>query len=172
MLAFILPGFNGAKPANAWQEGLCERDDVLSFLTEPLTEDLKIAGNISLHLTVASDAEDTSFTGKVIEVLPDGRAVNIRDSITSLAYRNNAEVPQLYNPGEPVEVELHYWPIEWTVKKGSRLRLDISSSDFPKYHAHPNRAGNWAEIADVRKAIETLFAGQGVESYMELPLVR
>jgi putative CocE/NonD family hydrolase len=170
MLAFILPGFGGAEAANVWQDGLCERDDVLTFISETLTEDLRIAGNIALHLTVASNAEDTAFTGKLIEVLADGKAVNIRDSITSLAYRNGAETPQVYQPDAPVDIELEFWPIEWTVKKGSRLRLDVSSSDFPKYHAHPNQAGNWAEISEVRLARQTVFTGPGSESFLELPL--
>ena len=170
MLAFILPGFEGAKPANVLQHGLCEREDVLSFISAPLAEDLHITGEIDLQLTVASSAEDTSFTGKLIEVMPDGKAINIRDSITSLAYRNHAERPQPYSPGELVSLAFDFWPIDWSVKKGSRLRLDISSSDFPKYHAHPNKAGNWAEIDNVEVARQTLFSGAGNESYLELPV--
>jgi putative CocE/NonD family hydrolase len=141
MLAFISPGFDGAKPANVLQDGLCERDDVITFSTEPLEQDLKIVGDIGLHLSVASDAEDTAFTGKLIEIFADGKKVNMRDSITSLAYRNHAEVPQSYSPGEKVDVEFEFWPIEWSLQKGSRLRLDISSSDFAKFHAHSNKAG-------------------------------
>ncbi len=172
MLAFILPGFDGAKPANVLQNGLCEREDVLTFTTEPLAEDLKIVGDIGLRLSVSSDAEDTAFTGKLIEIFADGKMINIRDSITSLAYRNNAELPQSYTPGEKVDLDFEFWPIEWSLKKGSRLRLDISSSDFPKFHAHPNKVGNWAEIAEVKIATQTLFTGLGTESYLELSVAQ
>ena len=166
MLAFILPGFDGAAPANAWQEGLCERDDVLSFVTGPLASALTISGAPRVALSVSSSAEDTAFTAKLVEVLPDGRAMNIRDSITSLAYRNGTQRALDYTPGERVEVDIRFWPIEWTLQPGSRLRLDISSSDFPKFHAHLNRRGNWPDIEAPVVATQTLYAG----SWLELDL--
>ena len=168
MLAFILPGFDGAPGANQWQDGLCERSDVLSFLGNELAEPVTISGKISVTLRVASSAPDTSFTAKLIEVLPDGRAMNIRDSITTLKYRNGAETERPYVPGEEVDITLDFWPIAWQVQEGSRLRLDISSSDFPKYHAHPNHAEPWAEVGSVQVATQTIIVGE--DSYMELPL--
>ncbi len=112
------------------QSGLCERDDVLTFRSEEITEGMLISGTISVILEVSSSAPDTAFTAKLIEVLPDGRSFNIRDSITSLAYRNGSEMPQEYNPGERVTVTLKFWPIAWRIQPGSHLRLDVSSSDF------------------------------------------
>ena len=73
MLAFLLPGFDGSPPSNAWQEGLCARPDILSFVSEPLEEPLHIAGEIEVALNVASSAPDTAFTAKLVEVLADGR---------------------------------------------------------------------------------------------------
>ncbi|MCP5040217.1 MAG: CocE/NonD family hydrolase [bacterium] len=171
MLAFILPGFGGAPPANVWQGDLCMREDILSFRSEPFGEALDIAGAISLSLTVASDAEDTSFTVKLVEVFSDGRAVNIRDGITTLAYRRGDAAPLPYTPGERTSFELDLWPIEWQVQAGSRLRLDVSSSDFPKYHAHPNRAGIWSAQAEAIPANQQLFTGPMVSSWLELPVV-
>ncbi len=81
MLAFILPGFEGASPANVLQEGLCERQDVLTFVTSPLELPMLIAGQISVNLEISSSAPDTAFTAKLIEVFVDGSAVNIRDNI-------------------------------------------------------------------------------------------
>ena len=165
MLAFILPGFEGAAPANVLQDGLCERQDVLTFVTPPLESSMLIAGQISVNLEVSSSAPDTAFTAKLIEVFPDGSAVNIRDNITSLAYRNGGFNPAEYTPGESITLKLDMWPIEWRVSKGSRIRLDISSSDFPKFHAHRNRAGPWAEQDGVDVATQTLFGGT-----LELPV--
>ncbi len=171
MLAFILPGFDGAPAANVWQDGLCERGDVLSFATGPLEASLHLAGTIQVALTVASDAPDTSFTAKLVEVLPDGRAVNIRDGITSLAYRNGAKTRLAYAPQQAVGITIPFWPIEWKVPAGSRLRLNVSSSDFPKYHAHPNRAGIWSEQSDAVKAAQRLLVGPGLQGWVDLPVV-
>ena len=167
MLAFILPGFEGAPPANVEQSTVCERDDVLSFTTQPLTENMHIAGHIQVSLTVSSNAEDTAFTAKLVEVLADGKSINIRDSITTIALTDNASEPRDYYPGNKVNVKIKPWPIEWQIQAGSKLRLDISSSDFPKFHAHPNIAGNWASIEETMVAEQTLYTGQGSESWLE-----
>tara|TARA_X000001036_G_scaffold170822_1_gene161555 strand:+ start:91 stop:468 length:378 start_codon:yes stop_codon:yes gene_type:complete len=111
-------------------------------------------------MIVSSSAPDTSFTFKLIEEFADGRAINIRDAITSLAYRNGSKEPSFYEPGQKLEIEIVSWPIEWRVSAGSRLRLDISSSDFPKYHAHSNRAGPWAKQVGTDLATQTLYGGE------------
>ncbi|MEL6239409.1 MAG: CocE/NonD family hydrolase [Pseudomonadota bacterium] len=160
MLAFTFPGFEGAKPANVDQAGLCERDDVLTFQTAQLEAPMLISGNIELTLDIASTAPDTAFTAKLVEVFPDGRAFNIRDSITSLAYRNGAQAPLSYQPGDRVSLRFDFWPIAWRMQAGSRLRLDVSSSDFPKFHAHTNRAGPWAEQSGADLATQTLYGGE------------
>jgi putative CocE/NonD family hydrolase len=171
MLAFILPGFDGAPPANVWQGDLCKREDILSYVSEPLSGALHIAGAIKVALTVASTAPDTSFTAKLVEVYPDGRAVNIRDGVTTLAYRNGSDDPQGYDAGSPVELTLEFWPIDWNVAAGSRLRLDVSSSDFPKFHAHSNRAGVWSAQTDSVKAEQRVYTGAATQSWLELPIV-
>ncbi len=170
MLAFVLPDFEGAPPATVWQEGLCDREDVLSFQTPVLKESIHLAGEIEVALTIMSDAADTAFTAKLVEVLSDGRAVNIRDGITSLAYRNGATAPQAHEPATPVEILIRFWPIEWSVPAGSSLRLNISSSDFPKYHAHPNQFGIWSQQTEARLARQSLIMGAGVATWIELPV--
>jgi putative CocE/NonD family hydrolase len=146
------------------------REDVLTFISEPLKEDMLIAGRIKVRLNVSSDAEDTAFTAKIMEVFPDGKAYNIRDSITSLAYRNGATTAKQYKPGSIIGVKMEMWPVTWTIKKGSRIRLDISSSNFPAYHVHPNTAGSWALQKDTKKANQTIYVGGGNSSYIELPV--
>ena len=160
MLAYNLPGYGGAPPANVEQSGLCERDDVLSFATEVLSESLLIEGAIEVTLDVSSSAPDTAFTAKLIEAFPDGQSFNIRDSITSLAFRNGADERQAYQRGDRVEINLEFWPIAWRVQRGSRLRLDVSSSDFPKFHAHTNRAGNWADQTAADVAEQVVYGGR------------
>ena len=167
-LAFIIAD---GGPAHSVEQGtLCERPDVLSFATPPLSEPMRIAGPIRALLSVSSDAPDTAFTAKLVEVKADGRAYNVRDGITSLEFREGEERSLAYTPGDVVETRIDLWPIEWVFEAGSRLRLDVSSSNFPAYHAHPNRAGVWAMQAEAVPAQQTLHVGAGRPGFLELPV--
>ena len=147
------------------------RPDVKSFLSAPLTQSLEIHGSINVKLFVQTDAEDTSFTAKLMEVFPDGKAVNIRGSITTLAYRNGRPKRGTYTPGEIVEINIQMWDVAWKTQAGSRLRLDVSSSDFPQYAVHPNYPGIWSMIKETRTANETVWFGAEHPSCVELPVI-
>ena len=147
------------------------RSDVLSFESEPLEKSLQIDGIIRVKLYVASDVEDTAFSVKLMEVFADGTAVNIRGIITTLAYRNGSATRRDYNPGEKVEIELSLWDIAWVLQAGSRLRLDVSSSDFPQYAVHSNYPGIWSEQVETRIAHQTIYTGNFSPSCIELPVV-
>ncbi|MBO1514049.1 CocE/NonD family hydrolase [Metabacillus bambusae] len=170
LLAWISPGFNGCPPSSVLQEKVGKRSDIISFISEPFAEDRTISGSIKVYLTVSTDVEDTSFTAKVSELFSDGNSYNIRDGITSITYRNGARKPQAYSPGEKIDLEIELWPITWTIKKGSQLRLDISSSNFPAYHVHPNVKGSWAEQKDTKIATQQIHIGKENHSYIEVPL--
>ena len=171
LLAWLNPGGKVPQPGPVLQDQPGTRSDVITFISEPVAEDMTIAGRIQVNLGVSSDAEDTAFTAKVMEVLPDGKAYNIRDSITSLAYRNGAKAAQTYKPGSVVDVKLELWPVTWTIKKGSRIRVDISSSNFPTYAVHSNVAGPWAQQANVKVANQTIYIGGKHGSFIEIPLL-
>jgi putative CocE/NonD family hydrolase len=146
------------------------RQDVISFVSEPLELPIRIAGNVSVTLYVGSTAEDTAFTVKLMEVFPNGEAYNIVDGITSLAFRNGATEPLGYAPGAIERIRIELWSIAWRVNSGSRIRLDVSSSNYPAYHAHPNVAGNWSLQENVREAWQTLYWGASFPSFVELPI--
>lgn len=145
------------------------RPDVISFVSMPFTEKLVVAGQVKVHLKVKTDVDDTAFSAKLCEVFPDGRAYNIRSGITTIA----ADLPEgkKYQPGEAAEICVDFWDIVWTVQPGSRLRLDISSSDFPQYTAHSNYAGIWSEQEKSRIAHQRICTGDG-RCYIELPYSR
>lgn len=145
------------------------RPDVLSFESEPLQEDLTVIGRPSVELYVSSDAEDTCFTVKLMEVFENGEAYNIRNGITTLAYRNDSPERITYTPGERVKIRIETWDVAWMLKKGSRIRLDISSSDFPEYAVHPNKAGVWSVIRETVPANQTVFFGKETPSVLILP---
>lgn len=146
------------------------RPDVVSFVSEPLDDKMHICGKIRVKLCVSSDAEDTAFSVKISEIFPDGEAYNVRGSITTLAYRNGATHRITYNSNEKVMIELNTWDINWSFKKGSRIRLDVSSSDFPQYSIHSNYPGVWSEQINTKKAEQTIYTGAGYESCIILPL--
>ncbi|MBO4754714.1 MAG: CocE/NonD family hydrolase [Bacteroidales bacterium] len=146
------------------------RPDVLSYLSDPLDEDLNIDGKIRAVVWMNTDVDDTALTFKVSEVLPDGTAYNIRSGITTMAYRNNRlGTRQTYSPDEVVELTIEALPILWQIKKGHRLRIDITSSNFPEYSIHSNYAGIWSLQTKTRVAHQTLFVDALHPSRIEIP---
>ena len=149
------------------------RDDVLSFVSEPLKEDLTVAGAVKVRLKVSTDVDDTAFAFTLSEVTPDGAAYNMRTSITTLGYRDDLlGKRQAYKKGKKVRVEIVALPIVWTVRAGNSLRLDIKSSNFPEYAVHPNKAGVWAEQADVEIAHQTIYTGSRRNAVLRLPIMK
>ncbi|MBQ9613827.1 MAG: CocE/NonD family hydrolase [Lachnospiraceae bacterium] len=144
------------------------RPDVISFVSAPLQEDLPVGGAMHVRLKVRTDAEDTAFTAKICEVFPEGKAYNIRTGITTIA-ADMAE-GQIYQPGDQVLVSINFWDILWTIRKGSRIRIDISSSDFPQYAVHSNYAGIWSDREMTKKAQQEICLGE--DSFLELPVGR
>jgi len=148
------------------------RDDVISFVSEPLTENITIAGNIIVKLVANTDVDDTCFAITLSEVGADGNTYNMRTAITTMAYRNAPlENRQTYTPGEKVELTIEATPILWTVKAGSSLRVDVKSSNFPEYSVHSNYAGVWAEQAQTRVANQNIFVGGNNASRLIIPLI-
>jgi putative CocE/NonD family hydrolase len=160
---FIVPLSDDLKPGAIFQGNVCERDDVLTFITEPLENDLTITGEIRINLMVSSDAQDTMFTAKLIDVLPNGDAVNIRDSATTLTLRNGVSRALVYEPSSIVQVSIDTWAIHWTLQAGHKLRLDISSSNFPAFNIHSNFSGPWETQTKRKVAQQTIYTPATIE---------
>ncbi len=153
------------------QEECGYRDDVISFVSKVFHEETEICGKINVRLYVSSNAEDTAFTAKIMEVFPDKETVNIRGSITTLGYRNSAKSRIQYKPNDIVEINIQMWDIAWKIQKDSKIRIDISSSDFPQYSVHSNYAENWAKCKKVKKAKQKIYTGIEYPSVVELPIL-
>ena len=147
------------------------RPDVISFVSDPLQKDMVICGQMKVKLYVSSDAEDTAFTSKIMEVKADGKAYNIRSGIATLAFREDEYHRLAYTPGEIVPVTLDNWEIAWKLSKGSRLRVDISSSDFPAYAVHTNYPGIWSIQDKTKAAKQTIYTDDAHPSCIEIPCV-
>lgn len=146
------------------------REDVLSFVSEPLEETFTLNGKASVRLFVESDCEDTAFTAKIMEVTPEGKAYNIRSSIATL--EQGKTEAGTYEPGSVAEVQITMWNIVYTILKGSRIRVDVSSSDFPQYHVHSNQKGLWSEKTENKIAHQTIHTGGVHASCVILPLMK
>ena len=144
------------------------RQDVLSFVSEPLNQDLWIMGKIKVKLFVSTDCPDTAFTAKLMEVRSDNKSYNIRSSITTIG----KDINGTYEPGTVKQVTIDMWDIAYEVKKGSRLRVDISSSDFPQYNIHSNFAGIWSLQGQTQKAQQKVYFGKKYPSVIEIPYMK
>ncbi|MFH1566584.1 MAG: CocE/NonD family hydrolase, partial [Gemmatimonadota bacterium] len=135
------PQFWGCRPPYL---PLGSRPDVLVFQTAPLERDLEVTGPVEVHLWVASSARDTDFTSKLVDVYPpspwypSGYALNLTDSILRLRYRSGGDAAEPYTPGEVVEITVTLYPTSNLFAAGHRLRLDVSSSNFPRFDVNPN----------------------------------
>ena len=121
-----------------------DRPDVLVFETEPLEEDLVVVGPVSAVLQVSSDAPDTDFTAKLVDVYPpsadypDGFDLNITDGILRARYRDSRQAAPPMEPGETYEIEIRFFPTANRFAAGHRIRLEISSSNYPRFDRNPN----------------------------------
>lgn len=147
------------------------REDVVSCISEPFEESVTVVGQIRVCLSVSTDVDDTAFAVKIMEVMEDGKAYNMRTGITTLGYRNGSDTRLIYEPGEKVQITIDTWELAWKIQKGSRIRIDITSSDFPQYSVHSNYAGCWAEQRHIRAANQTVYFGSQNESYISLPVL-
>ncbi|GAA3518309.1 CocE/NonD family hydrolase [Aeromicrobium panaciterrae] len=163
-------GING--PAD--QSEIESRDDVLVFSTPVLTEPVEATGPISLTLHVSSSAPDTDFTGKLVDVFPDGRAIILCEGIQRMRYRNSASDPEMMEPGEIYEVVLDLNATSNVFLPGHQIRLEVSSSNFPRYDRNSNTGGVISSESEEEMvvAVNRVHRGGVHASRLTLPIIR
>ena len=129
------------------QRPIESRPDVLLFTTEPLTDPLKIVGQIRVRLWGSSDRVDTDFTAKLTDVYPDGRSMIFADGIVKARYRNTFLAEELLTPGEVHEFGIDLGSIAIVIAPGHRLRLALSSSNFDRFDINPNTGKPYGDHA-------------------------
>ncbi|MHC9084389.1 CocE/NonD family hydrolase [Luteimonas sp. RIT-PG2_3] len=165
----LLPVPLGAGPAE--QGDLSSRQDVLVFSTEPLQRDTEVTGPITMTLYAASTAPDTDFTAKLIDVHPDGKAYNLADGIIRARYRESLKQPRLIEPGKVYEYTIDLVATSNLFKQGHRIRVDISSSNFPRFDRNPNTGHTFGEDAQMVKATQTIHHARNYPSHIVLPII-
>ena len=153
------------------QGPVADRPDVLSFTSEPLPADLELTGPISVTLYAATSAVDTDFTAKLVDVRPDGFAHNLQDGIIRARYRTSLREPSLVTPGEVYRYVIDLWATSHVVKAGHRIRVDISSSNFPRFDRNPNTGAALGVDTQLAAARQTIHHSARYPSHITLPVI-
>lgn len=130
-----------------------QRPDLLVYTTTPLEEDLDVVGPLRMVLYASSSAVDTDFVARLSDVFPDGRAIQLQSGILRARYRNLDGEPELLEPGHIYRFEIDLWGTANRFRKGHRVRVDISSADFPHFDRNSNRGGGPGEPVPARQTI-------------------
>lgn len=141
-----------------------QRDDVVLFTSPPLTRPLEVTGRIRVRLWVATSAPDTDFTAKLTDVCPDGRSLLVQDGIRRL---RTGPV----DADRPIPIEIDLWSTSLIVNRGHRLRLAVSSSNYPRFDANPNTGDLYSDDAAPVTATNTVAWGPTAPSALLLPVV-
>ena len=164
-------GANLALPSGPFdQRKVSSRNDVLRFTTEPLAAPLEITGRVKVRLFVSSDAPDTDFTAKLVDVYPDGREILLLDSIQRVKLRDSLETPELLPPGEVGELEIDLWSISIVFARGHRIGLQISGSNYPRFEKNPNTGADFPSDDSLQTARNRVHFGPGNPSSLVLPV--
>jgi len=147
------------------------RDDVLVYSTPPLEKDTEITGPIKMHLFAATSAIDTDFTAKLVDVHPDGYSQNLQDGIVRARFRTSVAQPSFVEPGRVYPYVIDLWSTSHLVKKGHQIRVDISSSNFPRFDRNPNTGATLGVDSKLEKAKQTVYHNSTYPSHMVLPLI-
>ncbi|HEX9896243.1 MAG TPA: CocE/NonD family hydrolase [Dehalococcoidales bacterium] len=144
--------------------------DILCYKTPELKEDTEVTGPLDFHLFASTSVKDTDFTAKLIDFYPDGRAFNIAEGIIRARYRKSVFSPEFVNPGEIYEYTINMGSTSNVFKKGHRIGIDISSSNFPASDRNMNTGNRLGEDTQGISAIQNIFHQSQYASYIDLPL--
>jgi uncharacterized protein len=158
------PGCFDQRPVEA-------RNDVLVYTTPAFKQDLEVTGPVTLELYASSSAVDTDFTGKLLDVWPDGFAQNLTDGVLRARYRNSLEKPEFMNPGEVYQFTIDLWATSNVFRAGHKLRLEVSSSNFPRFSRNLNTGEPLIYATHMLKATNTVYHDQDHPSALVLPVV-
>ena len=174
-----VPTMGGALCCNSYfaangafeQKEIEAREDVLVYTTPPLAREVEVTGPVTVTLWAATSATDTDFTAKLVDVCEDGCARNLTDGIIRARYRDSTESPQLVEPGKAYRYSIDLWATSNVFKAGHRIRVEISSSNFPRFDRNTNTGNTIAEDTEFKPALQTVLHNAQHPSHISLPIV-
>jgi len=163
-------GYKDWQPGSFDQSEIEKRTDVLVYATEPLKQGVEVTGPIKMMLYAASDAKDTDFTAKLVDIYPNGKAYNLCDGIVRARYRKSILKPSALEPGKVYQYEIEMWATGNYFQPGHKIAVEISSSNFPQFDRNTNCGGEGGP--DCRKiAHQVVYHNSEYPSYLYLPVI-
>jgi len=153
------------------QRGVESRNDVLVYTSDFLDREIEVTGPVKVVLYAASDAVDTDFVAKLVDVFPDGRAVNVAEGIVRARYRESLSRPRLLERGKVYEFTIDLVGTSNAFLPGHRIRVDVASSHFPQFDRNPNTGEPFGTSAAVRIARQTVHHAGAQASHIVLPVI-
>jgi putative CocE/NonD family hydrolase len=153
------------------QQEIEARPDVLVYTSAPLETDLEVTGPIEMVLWAASSAVDTDFTGKLVDVWPDGKAYNLVDGIVRARYRESDWESGLIRPGKIYRYSFNIGATSNVFKAGHRIRVQVSSSSFPRWDRNLNTGHPIGQDAVIKTAVQTIYHDKKHPSHLVLPVI-
>jgi putative CocE/NonD family hydrolase len=148
-----------------------KRRDVLVYTGAPLKQDLEVTGPIRVVLYASTSARDTDFTAKLVDVFPNGEARNLTDGILRIRYRQGLDKPDLAQPGDIYPLTIDAGVTSNVFLAGHSIRLEISSSNFPRFDRNPNTGRAFADETSLKKAQQVIYHSRQYPSHLLLPVI-
>ncbi len=148
-----------------------ERPDVLVYSTEPLTDAVEVTGPVKATVFASSTGRDTDFTAKLVDVHPDGHAYNVCEGIVRARFRNGMDQEELLEPGEVYSFDIDMWVTSIQFMPGHRIRVEISSSNFPRFDRNPNSGQTFGDDTELLTATQTVRHDTAHASHVLLPVI-
>jgi hypothetical protein len=148
-----------------------KRGDVLVYTSGVLADDIEVTGRVEVVLRAASNAPDTDFTAKLVDVFPSGEARNLTDGILRARYRESLEKAKLMKPGEMYRLVIDAGVTSNLFRKGHRIRVEVSSSNFPRFDRNLNTGKVVEDETEIRRASQMIYHDRNYHSYVLLPVL-
>ncbi len=153
------------------QRALERRDDVLVYTTPRLERDVEVTGPLQVVLYAASSAKDTDFTAKLVDVYPDGRAIHLAEGILRGRHRKSLDSVDFIQPNEVEEYRIELAPTSNVFQVGHKIRVEISSSNFPRFDRNLNTGDDIFHDTKMKIADQTVMHNSSYPSHILLPII-
>jgi putative CocE/NonD family hydrolase len=153
------------------RETVQKRPDLLVYTGEPLTADMEVTGPIIMTLFASTSAKDTDFTATLVDVYPDGHTQLIQDGIVRMRYLNSDTREELLVPGQIYTITIDMWATSNVFKKGHRIQVEVSSSNFDKFDRNLNTGETFGRSTAMISVKQTIYHSKAYPSHITLPVI-
>jgi putative CocE/NonD family hydrolase len=153
------------------RSSIAKRSDVLTYDTPPLSEKMELTGPVTVTLYAASTAPDTDFTAALVDLFPDGHAQLIQEGILRASFRESDTLPTPIEPGQIYQYEIDLWATSYVVQPGHQIRVEISSSNFPRFARNLNTGNPFGMSDEIAVATQTIYHSTDYPSHITLPVI-